>query len=100
MERASADWKTNKQSRGARSTSAKKLAARTAFAPTPGQGFFTKQPVKSLDDLKGQKLRIYSRQTQIMGQKLGMESLILPFAEVPIRLVVRSRRTLLRRVLP
>lgn len=53
------------------------------YVAWPGQGFYTKQPLKSLDDLKGQKLRIYSRQTQIMGQKLGMESLILPFAEVP-----------------
>lgn len=53
------------------------------YVAWPGQGFFTKQPVTSLADLKGQKLRIYSRQTQIMGEKLGMEALILPFAEVP-----------------
>lgn len=49
----------------------------------PGQGFYTKQPLKGLAELKGQKLRIYSKQTQIMGEKLGMEALILPFAEVP-----------------
>ena len=49
----------------------------------PGQGFFTKQPVNSLADLKGQKLRIYSKQTQQLGERLGMEALILPFAEVP-----------------
>ena len=54
-----------------------------AYAPWPGQGFYTKAPVTSLDDLKGQKLRIYSRPTQIMGEDLGMEALILPFAEVP-----------------
>ncbi|WP_414472671.1 TRAP transporter substrate-binding protein [Microvirga sp. M2] len=54
-----------------------------AYVAWPGQGFFTKEPVTSLADLKGQKLRIYSKQTQIMGEKLGMESLILPFAEVP-----------------
>lgn len=53
------------------------------YVAWPGQGFFTKEPVKSLADLKGQKLRIYSKQTQIMGQQLGMEALILPFAEVP-----------------
>lgn len=53
------------------------------FVAWPGQGFYTKEPVKSLEDLKGQKLRIYSKQTQIMGEKLGMEALILPFAEVP-----------------
>lgn len=54
-----------------------------AYEPWPGQGFYTKEPVTSLDDLQGQKLRIYSRPTQVMGEALGMESLILPFAEVP-----------------
>lgn len=53
------------------------------YVPWPGQGFYTSEPVTGLDDLQGQKLRIYSRQTQIMGEKLGMEALILPFAEVP-----------------
>jgi TRAP-type C4-dicarboxylate transport system substrate-binding protein len=53
------------------------------YVPWPGQGFYTKQPVNSLADLKGQKLRIYSKPTQIMGEKLGMEALILPFAEIP-----------------
>lgn len=54
-----------------------------AYEPWPGQGFFTKQPIKSLADIKGQKLRIYSKATQAMGEQLGMEALILPFAEVP-----------------
>ena len=54
-----------------------------SYAPWPGQGFYTKAPVTSLDDLKGKKLRIYSRPTQVMGEDLGMEALILPFAEVP-----------------
>lgn len=53
------------------------------YVAWPGQGFYTKEPLKGLPDLKGQKLRIYSKQTQIMGEKLGMEALILPFAEVP-----------------
>ena len=53
------------------------------FVAWPGQGFYTKEPVKSLADLKGQKLRIYSKQTQQLGERLGMEALILPFAEVP-----------------
>jgi TRAP-type C4-dicarboxylate transport system substrate-binding protein len=53
------------------------------YVAWPGQGFYTKAPLQSLADLKGQKLRIYSKQTQIMGEKLGMEALILPFAEVP-----------------
>ncbi|MBN9454802.1 MAG: TRAP transporter substrate-binding protein [Bosea sp.] len=53
------------------------------YVAWPGQGFYTKAELKGLADLKGQKLRIYSKQTQIMGEKLGMEALILPFAEVP-----------------
>ena len=53
------------------------------FVAWPGQGFYTREPVKSLADLKGQKLRIYSKQTQQLGERLGMEALILPFAEVP-----------------
>jgi TRAP-type C4-dicarboxylate transport system substrate-binding protein len=62
----------------------KKNGLRTiTYVAWPGQGFYTKQPLAALADLKGQKLRIYSKQTQIMGEKLGMEALILPFAEVP-----------------
>ncbi|MBO9457002.1 TRAP transporter substrate-binding protein [Paracoccus sp. R12_1] len=54
-----------------------------AYAPWPGQGFYTKEPIKSLDDLSGLKLRIYSQQTQKLGSDLGAEAIILPFAEVP-----------------
>jgi TRAP-type transport system periplasmic protein len=54
-----------------------------SMVPWPGQGFYTKQAVNSLADLKGQKLRIYSKQTQQLGDRLDMKALILPFAEVP-----------------
>lgn len=54
-----------------------------SLVPWPGQGFYTKEPIRSVADLKGLKLRIYSKQTQEMGEKLGMQALILPFAEVP-----------------
>src|SRR5690606_12061626 len=53
------------------------------YTPWPGQGFYTAEPVTSLDDLQGQSLRIYSRPTQTMGSMLGMNAIILPFAEVP-----------------
>ncbi|RKF13581.1 ABC transporter substrate-binding protein [Roseovarius spongiae] len=49
----------------------------------PGQGFYTTGPLESLSDLEGIKLRIYSKQTQIMGEELGAEAIILPFAEIP-----------------
>lgn len=53
------------------------------FAPWPGQGFYTKFPVSSVDDFSGKKLRIYSTATQEMGQMLGFDATILPFAEIP-----------------
>ena len=53
------------------------------YAPWPGQGFYTKFPVKSTGDFKGKKLRIYSTATQKMGQMLGFNATILPFAEIP-----------------
>ncbi|MEP3333546.1 TRAP transporter substrate-binding protein [Sedimentitalea sp.] len=54
-----------------------------AYQPWPGQGFYTQDAVAGLDDLKGQKLRIYSKATQDMGNALGFEATILPFAEIP-----------------
>ena len=52
-------------------------------APWPGQGFYTKFPVKSVSDFSGKKLRIYSTATQQMGSMLGFNATILPFAEIP-----------------
>lgn len=54
-----------------------------AYQPWPGQGFYTKTPVSGIADFKGQKLRIYSKATQDMGNSLGFEATILPFAEIP-----------------
>lgn len=54
-----------------------------AYVSWPGQGFYTKTEVKGPDDFKGKKLRIYSPPTLKMGQMLGFQATILPFAEVP-----------------
>lgn len=53
------------------------------YAPWPGQGFYTKFPVTKTADFKGRKLRIYSTATQKMGEMLGFNATILPFAEIP-----------------
>jgi TRAP-type C4-dicarboxylate transport system substrate-binding protein len=53
------------------------------YSPWPGQGFYTKTPVASTADFAGKKLRIYSTATQKMGEMLGFNATILPFAEIP-----------------
>jgi TRAP-type C4-dicarboxylate transport system substrate-binding protein len=40
--------------------------------PWPSQNFFTKKPLKSMDDLKGVRMRTYDRNTAEMVSKLGM----------------------------
>jgi len=54
-----------------------------SYMPWPGQGLYSKGPLATPADFKGLKLRIYSKSTQQMGQKLGFDATILPFAEVP-----------------
>jgi TRAP-type transport system periplasmic protein len=53
------------------------------YTPWPGQGFYTKTPVNGLADFQGKKLRIYSTATRQMGEMLGFNATILPFAEIP-----------------
>ena len=62
----------------------KKAGMRVLFyQPWPGQGFYTKFPVTKVEDFAGKKLRIYSTATQKMGEMLGFDATILPFAEIP-----------------
>ena len=53
------------------------------YSPWPGQGFYTKFKVNTVDDFKDKKLRIYSTVTKQMGEMLGFNATILPFAEIP-----------------
>jgi TRAP-type C4-dicarboxylate transport system substrate-binding protein len=53
------------------------------YQPWPGQGFYTKFPVTKMEDFKGKRLRIYSTSTKKMGDMMGFNATILPFAEVP-----------------
>lgn len=54
-----------------------------AYEPWPGQGFYTDFPVEDGSEFEDVKLRIYSPATQQMGEMLGFQATILPFAEVP-----------------
>ncbi|WP_211907371.1 TRAP transporter substrate-binding protein [Pikeienuella piscinae] len=54
-----------------------------SYAPWPGQGFYTDFPVEDGSKFQDVKLRIYSPATQRMGELLGFQATILPFAEVP-----------------
>ncbi|WP_281993202.1 TRAP transporter substrate-binding protein [Sulfitobacter geojensis] len=54
-----------------------------SYAPWPGQGFYTKFEVTDGSEFDGVKLRIYSPATQRMGELLGFQATILPFAEIP-----------------
>jgi TRAP-type transport system periplasmic protein len=49
----------------------------------PGQGFYTKNPMNTLDDVKGQRLRVASVEVKRMSDLLGFVGTVLPSAEVP-----------------
>ena len=51
--------------------------------PWPGQGIYTKNPLKSVDDLKGTKFRTYSPQTARLAELLGASPTVIQVPEVP-----------------
>lgn len=53
------------------------------YTAWPGQGFYLNNAVETVEDFAGKRLRIYSPATQQMGEMLGFQATILPFAEVP-----------------
>src|ERR687896_1889266 len=65
----------------------KKLAARGMrllySVAWPGQGLYTKNPLKSIDDLKGTKFRTYSPQTARLAELLGASPTVIQVPEVP-----------------
>jgi TRAP-type C4-dicarboxylate transport system substrate-binding protein len=65
----------------------KKLAARGMrllySVAWPGQGLYTKNALKSVDDLKGTKLRTYSPQTARLAELLGASPTVIQVPEVP-----------------
>ena len=65
----------------------KKLAARGLkllySVAWPGQGIYSKNPLKSVDDLKGTKFRTYSPQTARLAELLGASPTVIQVPEVP-----------------
>jgi TRAP-type C4-dicarboxylate transport system substrate-binding protein len=49
----------------------------------PGQGLYTKDPIKTLEDLKGQKMRTYSPLTSRLAELLGCTSVQVQVTDVP-----------------
>jgi len=65
----------------------KKLAERGMTllfsVPWPGQGIYTKTPLKSVDDLKGTKFRTYSPLTARLAELLGASPTVIQVPEIP-----------------
>ena len=65
----------------------KKLAARGLTllysVPWPGQGIYTKDPLKSVTDLKGTKFRTYSPLTARLAELLGASPTVIQVPEIP-----------------
>jgi TRAP-type transport system periplasmic protein len=49
----------------------------------PGQGIYTKNPLKSVDDLKGVKFRTYSPQTARLAELLGASPTVVQVPDIP-----------------
>jgi len=49
----------------------------------PGQGIYTKEPLKSVADLKGSKFRTYSPQTARLAELLGASPTVVQVTDVP-----------------
>jgi TRAP-type C4-dicarboxylate transport system substrate-binding protein len=49
----------------------------------PGQGIYTKEPLKSVEDLKGTKFRTYSPLTARLAELLGASPTVIQVPEVP-----------------
>ncbi len=49
----------------------------------PGQGLYTKSPLKTVDELKGQKIRTYSPTTARLFELLGASPTVIQASEIP-----------------
>jgi len=77
-------WKFYQAQKPELQASLKKRGLRLLYSVAwPGQGFYTKEPLKSVEDLKGTKFRTYSPLTARLAELLGASPTVVQVPEVP-----------------
>ena len=77
-------WKFDQAQKPQLQASLKKRGLRLMYSVAwPGQGFYTKEPLKSVDDLKGTKFRTYSPLTARLAELLGASPTVIQVPEIP-----------------
>ena len=77
-------WKFYQAQKPALVKSLQKRGLRLLYSVAwPGQGFYTKEPLKSIDDLKGTKFRTYSPLTARLAELLGASPTVIQVPEIP-----------------
>jgi len=77
-------WKFYQAQKPQLQASLKKRGLRLMYSVAwPGQGFYTKEPLKSVDDLKGTKFRTYSPLTARLAELLGASPTVIQVPEIP-----------------
>jgi TRAP-type C4-dicarboxylate transport system substrate-binding protein len=77
-------WKFYQAQKPALQKSLQKRGMRLLYSVAwPGQGFYTKEPLKTLDDLKGTKFRTYSPLTARLAELLGASPTVIQVPEIP-----------------
>jgi len=77
-------WKFYQAQKPELQASLKKRGLRLMYSVAwPGQGFYTKEPLKSVDDLKGTKFRTYSPLTARLAELLGASPTVIQVPEIP-----------------
>ncbi len=79
-----AAWKLYQAQKPALEKALQKRGMRLLYSVAwPGQGIYTKEPLKSVDDLKGTKFRTYSPLTARLAELLGASPTVIQVPEVP-----------------
>lgn len=79
-----AAWKLYQAQKPRLQASLKKRGLQLMYSVAwPGQGIYTKEPLKSIEDLKGTKFRTYSPLTARLAELLGASPTVVQVPEVP-----------------